>query len=155
AIADDSKWTPYTSKEGKFTILLPGTPKEQTQEAKTAAGTSKIHTLIAVVSVDEHYVVVFNAVPAAKTIGSEKLLDSARDGRSKSFGNVAGEKRVRVGKANFGGREVQFEAKNGKSTRARYFLVDETLFQVIATGKDEFVKGDEVTKFLQSFKPDE
>jgi hypothetical protein len=28
AIADDSKWTPYTSKEGKFTILLPGTPKE-------------------------------------------------------------------------------------------------------------------------------
>jgi hypothetical protein len=43
----DGDWQTFTSEEGRFSILMPGTPKEATQTSETANGTFTVHAFTA------------------------------------------------------------------------------------------------------------
>lgn len=43
----EGEWQTFTSEEGRFSILMPGTPKEATQSSETANGTFTIHAFTA------------------------------------------------------------------------------------------------------------
>jgi len=153
-VADDSKWKEYKSKEGKFTVLMPGTPMEQTQEAKTPAGAVKVHMAL-VIAGDDVYLIGHNTIPGGtKTYDVEKGLDGARTNASKQFGKVDSEKKLTLGKAKHPGREVLF-IKGDTGARVRYYVFNDALYQIVVAGKVDVIKGDDATKFLDSFKAEE
>jgi hypothetical protein len=60
---------------------------------------------------------------------------------------------MELGKAKLPGREVLIDLPDKKQMyRSRIVLAGNRLFQVVAIGPEEFVKGKEVGEYLDSFK---
>jgi hypothetical protein len=151
---DQAEWKEFTSKEGHFKVVMPGTPKQQQFDTESDFGKGVLH---------------MNSVQAGKTIYGanycdfpaeirkapiKKVYDSSRDGAVANLeGKLVGEKEITLGK--YPGREIQIEVAGGKQLfRARVFLVEQRLFQVVVMGTKEAAISKEADKFLDSFKLD-
>ncbi len=91
--------------------------------------------------------------PAAiKKSPIKDVLDSSRDG---AVGNLKGEldseKDIKLG--DYPGREVRIAVDEGKKLfRARVYLVDQRLYQVVVFGTKDAATSKEADKFLDSFQ---
>lgn len=146
-------WKEFSSKEGAFSVLMPGTPTEQTQKADTQAGTIEVHMFIFEQN-GAAYMVGYNDYPEAivQQADPSKMLDGARDGMvSNTQGKLLGEQVISLDK--YPGREIQIETSDGKLTmKNRVYLVNNRLYQVgVVTPKEESNSAN-ITKFLASFK---
>ncbi len=145
-------WSEYSSPEGEFSVLMPGTPTKQIRSVQTASGPLDAHMFLV-----EHggvaYMVAFSDYPTMviQDRPSQLILDGARDGAvANANGKLLGESMVSLN--GHQGRELDIEPMGGKVTiRARIFLVDHRLYQVmVLTPKGKDFSGD-VRKFLDSF----
>jgi TonB family protein len=79
---DSSEWKPFSSPEGHFSIMFPGTPVSKVSEAQTSAGKVKVHTITLKLPDDAFYHVSYldypNYVEGEEFI--KKSLDAGRDG---------------------------------------------------------------------------
>src|SRR5262249_27644041 len=87
-----------------------------------------------------------------KKVPIKQLLDSSRDGAVTNLrGKLAGEKDIKLGK--YFGREGQIEVSGGKRLfRARVFLVEQRLYQVVIFGTKKAGTSKLADRFLDSFK---
>jgi hypothetical protein len=86
-----------------------------------------------------------------KKVPLKQIFDSSRDGAVGNLeGNLASEKDIKLGK--HPGREIQIVAGGKRLFRARVYLVDQRLYQVVVFGTKEAATSKEADKFLDSFK---
>jgi hypothetical protein len=146
-------WKEFSSHEGAFSTLMPGTPTEKTQKVNTQAGTIDIHGFT-LEQKSFTYMVSYNEYPDAivQAASADKILDAARDGGvSNVQGKLLSELIISLDK--YPGREIRIEAADGKHTvKTRIYLVKNRLYQVLVVTPKEGSFSNDVTKFLDSFK---
>jgi hypothetical protein len=148
-----SAWKEFNSSEGAFSVLVPGTPKEQTINVNIEGTPIDCHFFM-LEQKDMVYLVAYADYPEALIHGRalDAILDGARDGAvANCKGRLLGESTISLNQ--YLGRELKIESPDGESTmKARIFMVGRRLYQVeVATPKEkDFSKN--IGKFLDSFK---
>lgn len=152
-------WKEFSSAEGRFSILFPGTPKSLTTTENSKLGPVDMRMFYLETSA-ANYMVAFADIPVNPTSPDEVkiLLDG---GRNRLLANkqrrLISESEITIG--DHLGRELIVEDVDG-ITKARYYLVKQRLYQVFIVMPDdrnaspEIIKMHEATKsrFLDSFK---
>lgn len=139
----------FASADGRFKVQMPGTPKEETQTA--AGATMKIYSLQ---EKDGAYAAAFADLPIPSGESEAQLqarLDGSRDGMVRNVGGtLTSESRITLS-GKYPGREVQADIPSKKGVlRARIYLVDRRLYQVMVTGTKPWATSADATKFLDS-----
>ena len=150
ARADD--WKEFKSEPGGFSILLPGTPKEEAQEITTGW---TCHSFIVSADNDVDCGVAYLDIPDAfaKLNTIDEKLDSCRTGLVKTFmGRVREETKIALHGNGSPGRDLLIDVPDGPTFRWRVFLVKERLYQVYTRVEKGKENDAEVIKFLDSFK---
>lgn len=155
ASADD--WITFTSDEGGFTLRLPAQPKEQRRPIENEAGSTTAIMYITEVG-NTAFGAGFSDFPeSAANTDPGMVLAGARDGAAKKVnGTVVDEKAIEIN--GHPGMEVKVNIPaaasmpGGATYRARLYLVNNRLYQVIyvALKKDEVA--DEYQKLFASFQ---
>jgi hypothetical protein len=140
------------SPDGKFKVLLPGTPKEQNQSA--------MGLTVKAWSAEEKngaYIISATDLPAA-LVGQgaaqlEQQLDGARSGALANSGaKLTSEKKITLA-GKYPGRHIEADvpAKNGKM-KMRVYIVGNRLYSMIAVGNGSWADSADATKFLDSLE---
>ncbi len=152
--AGDGDLEKVTSKEGKFTVLLPKNTETQTSSVSTAVGEIQL-VMVSATLREGWYAAAYADYPAEAVKGANpgKLLDGARDGAvSKVNGKLMKETKITLGQAKHPGRELLIRAQDGKIyARVRMYLVDNRLYQVIVAGSETEVKSKSANSVFDSF----
>jgi hypothetical protein len=146
-------WRVITSKEGRFTVALPGTPTQTKQRVWTAAASLDVHLFVLDTKQDGAYVVSYCDLPAdeVKPGSEQQRLDLARDGAvSNARGKLRSEKEITLN--GNPGREIEIEADKGQRVLLRMIVVKQRLYQTMAMGPASFTQSSDVTLFLDSLR---
>lgn len=146
-------WVAHTSKEGGFTIQLPGTPK---LEDPSVGGIDYHDASVTLPGRDVTVAVTWNALPGADVeVGdTEGMLDAAVKGlTSQAGGTLIGAPKL-VNVDHHPGRDFQLTAPvDGKPAkfRVRLFVVHDRLFRIVVRTGEKEDYGAETEKLLASF----
>jgi serine/threonine-protein kinase len=147
-------WEEYSSQEGNFSALMPGTPQYKKQPIQTAAGAIDMHMFSREFGNSSAYIIMYADYPQSVTsVPADKLLDGARDG---AVGNSKGKLVQESGLILDGGhpgRELTVDMDGKGRMKLRLFMVRQRLYQVMVLGSNpEFIESEANTKYLTSFK---
>ena len=153
---DPAAFKPFSSEAGRFTVSMPGQPKEDATTVKTAVGEIKVFNFQ--VEVDEGvYIVGYSDYPEkfVRASSPDKMLDGGVNGMmTSSKGTVLSLKKVT--RDGFPGRELSYTMKGpaGEKAlgRAHLLLVNSRVYQVVVVGKESMSKSATADSFLASFK---
>ncbi len=150
-----AKWETFSSPIGGFSVLAPETPKEMKKTVNTAVGPVDAYFFIARQRTAA-YTAGYSDYPSSMVRNSnpDEILDNSRDGAVANIqGKLLSELIITLGR--YPGREIKVETPDGKSTmRARIYLVNNRLYQLIVATTRENALSPDVTRFLDSFKLD-
>jgi hypothetical protein len=124
---------PYNSVEGRFSVLFPGAPTQDTQQVTLPDG--DLMTIHQFQSAENNvaYLVLYNDYPAKYAGGdAQSLLESVRD-RSIESAKATLSSDEPINLAGVPGRAVKFTGGDGITYIARYFLDGPRLYQLIVT----------------------
>jgi hypothetical protein len=150
-----AEWQTFTSQNGHFAVLMPGTPKSEVDSVKTLIGTVDLHSFM-VETDDFAYFVAYGDFPPAfvQSADTDAMLDGARDGAVADVnGSLVSERRISV--QGFPGRELWIEAtvSNQKGlAQARMILVGNRFYQVLVVGPKERFAESQAERFLNTFQ---
>jgi hypothetical protein len=123
-------WKPYTSAEGRYSAMLPGTPKVSESVVDSPMGKVVMH-MAAVVSRTGAYFISYGDVPGTGPVNTEGALNGARDSIVRTVGPLLKETAVKLGP--HPGRELLFDAPKMKAkVRVRVFVVKRRTYQLMA-----------------------
>jgi hypothetical protein len=144
-------WSAFTSKEGKFTVLLPGTPKTEHKTIPSAVGQLQMN-LFTVDKGATAYIVNYTDYPADKVASSDpkKILDGALNGQLNNLKAKASVDKVVTLNGN-PGRDVTFAGANNFSGRCKLFMVKNRLYQVLALTQNNAAPASDFAKYVDSF----
>lgn len=149
------KWEKFTSKEGRFSVRVPGKPKEGKQTIRDRTyGNLMVHSFefsdkdFAVVCVYTDYPAAIKKAPAKDTLDAfrENLL---KGGQSK----LVAEKDIKHD--NHPGRELQWVPKDEKLDMVGYahvFVVDQRVFGLVIVGTKKTLTAKQAGDFFGSFQ---
>jgi hypothetical protein len=149
-------WKEFSSQDGRFSVLLPGSPKQTSENMVTHFGVVEAKMFILRGPEQSFYAVAYMDYPrdALAKHTTDELLDRARDASVKKVkGKLAGEAKITLG--GNPGREVKIEAptkSGGQSVTMRLVFAKERLYQAIVVfpkGKED---AGEEKRFFESFK---
>jgi hypothetical protein len=140
----------FSTDEGRFTAWMPAAPKG---EKLTAAGVPL--KAFNVEEKDGAYVVAYADMPVARGVSADQAqtaLDFARDGMVRNVNaQLTGESRIWLA-GKYPGREVRAELPGKVGiVRARLYLVDRRLYQVMVVGRAPWANSADAGQFLNSF----
>lgn len=149
----EEEWATFESEEGRFSILFPGEPKEQTESVSTAIGTIETEFFM-VEQKDMAYSLNYADYPADIVAASDAgmMLNGARMGAvSNVNGELLDEKEITLD--GYPGREIRIEIdEDDIIVRARFYLVENRLYVVQALSKKSKASSEEIDEFLDSFE---
>jgi hypothetical protein len=149
--AQDAAWQPFTSREGGFTVQVPGKPKEEQQAIRTAGGTIDVTVYVLERKTGGTFAVGFAEFPeqAAKPGTTSRRLDAGRDGAvTRAGGKLTAERRIALDR--YPGRELHIEVDGKTFVRTRLYAVKNRLYQLVAIGTKESVSSEDAERFLDS-----
>jgi len=159
AFAQDTEltWKRHTSENGRFSILFPGTPKEQKQQTDSPLGKLNVYSLMVEPNAKLAYLVSWNDYPAViKDDDPQDVLARVRDGNNQFLkGKLIADKKLSIGKEKHPAREIEFEFPFMGDTfiyRANVMLVDNRLYQVVMIGSKEVTHSDAADDYFRSLK---
>jgi hypothetical protein len=145
--AQDTK--KYESKDGKYSVAFPGTPKDDTKKA------GGIDLNIAMVQKGlGGFAVIYSDLPAeaVKAAKAKDLLDGGQKGLVDNFkAKVTSSKDVEFGKQKYPAREIVGE-KDAINLRITIILAENRLYQVFVVGPKDLTTGKEADEFFKSFE---
>jgi hypothetical protein len=144
-------WKKFESTEGRFSVDLPGAPKEDQQKIPTPAGVLEQRSYL--VKGDTHAFGVMYAdyPPNIVTPGAtDTLLDGAVDGAAKGVGGTANTRRP-VTVSGHPGRAFETPTNQGYDYDARMVLVKNRLYQLVITSRPGVLKPEDKARFFESF----
>lgn len=145
-------WVDHRSEEGNYTVRFPGTPKTSVKNLQSDLGKFDMH----MASLEEGgvgYTVVHAKLTAlAETIPSDQFLENAKSAITKN--GFAITTTAKISLDGFPGLEMHgTNAQKGLHLRARVYLVNTMMYQVMIASKDEKLLADaNADKFVSSFK---
>jgi hypothetical protein len=139
----------FVCAEGKFRVMLPGTPREQTQ--RVAGITMK---MFMVEQGGGAYMAAFADVPIRSDEPewqTQQRLNGARDGALRNVqGVLVREGRIRL-HGREPGREIEANLPNQRGVlRARFYIVGRRMYQVMVVGNRQWVSSGDADRFLNS-----
>jgi hypothetical protein len=143
-------WKLYTSQEGGFSALFPGTPRHTTsRDAK--GGVTHTH-LLELPGGKVAYMVMHNDLPpGADAAGPQVLFDAIAN----AFGrDLKAKRNIKLG--TYAGVELELEKKQGRDTiliTDRTYIIDKRVYQVMASATPDQKNPADFARFLNSFKP--
>jgi hypothetical protein len=153
-------WQTYQSPAGRYSILMPGRPKEQTQAFESAVGTLDLH-IATYENRSGAYLVMYVDYPADLVAAGQAsaILDGAAQGAVANVdGQLTRQQAVSLGAAP--GREIEFDAaaqgaQPATRIKVRYYLVGRRLYQVMVVAPQAQGLPADAPKFLDSFNLNE
>jgi len=147
-------WKKFTSREGGFSVLMPGTPVAKREAVPTPLGPIATYFFSLEVQQGTNLTVSFAEVPQG-LLGLEGvddlLLTMARDAAVKQVdGKLLKDEPVKLNQR-IPGREFQIDVGLGSILRMRVFLVQNRVYQIVAAGPKDYATGKDADKFLDSF----
>lgn len=152
------EWKEYTHEKGKFTVLVPVTPQELTQEVPTAAGKLYLTIIIAELPAEAKvFAVSFGDYPPGPAYDDEavahKVIDNVLAGVAQSCkGQIKKKSKIKLGSHH--GQECLIDVPVRENQRLlRVYLVGNRLIQLISDWSPK--KGGDskdAYKFMDSFK---
>jgi hypothetical protein len=141
-------WKEFSSREGQFSLLMPGIPVEGMDMINTSAGAVSGYTF-SVEQEEFKYVVGYADYPenVCQENYSDHILNSVRQGMK---GTLLNERTLSLDK--HPGRQLIAESSDGYITQIRVFLVENRLYQLAMITKMEQVSSREIQKFFDSFQ---
>ncbi|MGM3306229.1 hypothetical protein ACSQ6I_09640 [Anabaena sp. WFMT] len=142
-IIAQSIWKIFSSPEGKFSILMPGTPTKTKQKINTKNGIVEVNILTVERPQEEvKYTVAYIDYPNdyIELLKRNNLVEEAIDtGRKTALQNskstLVSEEKISLGR--YPGREVNYTKPGDIIVKQRIFLVDQRLYQVsVETNKN-------------------
>ena len=152
--AANKTWKDYSFPAGRFSVSLPGTPKEESQTTSTALGPLENH-IITLETDEVIYMASYLDIPVsiADPDAIKKALDGGRD---RALANIKGEKKLlsetEISIDGFAGRELRISLPNDILLRARFYLVKQRLYQILVLVSATEADAKDVIRFLDSFK---
>jgi hypothetical protein len=151
------EWGEYVSHEGRFSVQLPGTPKE---EIKTTSGSTTMHVFTLLTPIE--FEVIYADYPFA--VNDPETAQQMLDAGAKNIAPSLNAELLNIEKISLGdipGRALKLRLHDGYSMRIKVYLVGSRIYQLFATlppqqGTNKEVIKDlerEAAKFLNSFKP--
>jgi hypothetical protein len=146
----------FSSKEGGFTVLLPGDPKADVKKHKGPGGNKEVANHI--FTVDQKtaaYVVAYMIDPGlakAGEAGIKKALENARRGAEASTRGKPIDKDKPITLDGHPGLEFQLDVPNLGIYRSRVYIVGDRFYQVSILGPKEVATGPQADMVLDSFK---
>jgi len=155
-----SIWQRFSSREGKFSVLFPGTPRLSQQKMTSDNGELQVN-LFTVNRLQEEakYTVAYIDYPAQyiQLLRSRNLVEQAiEQGKSTALqrvrGTIVSEEKKTLG--DNVGIEVNYTTPDGKVVKQRVFLVDNRFYQITAetTQKRQRFLTRSMQGFCDSFK---
>ncbi|MCF4970639.1 hypothetical protein [Nostoc sp. CMAA1605] len=151
------QWKPFTSPDGRFTVLMPGIPKQESQTQKTHMGEIDLQIFAAQPPKQEvAYLVVYNDFPHsyAQINNPQEILNDVQAMALKTTqSNLLNHRNIRSSNGH-PGREFAYINAGGKITRTRIYLAEGRLYQVMAitTKKQQRNLSKTITGYLNSFQ---
>lgn len=147
-------WVKYDSKEGRYSVMLPGQPTIGSQEAASADGIKFIQYKASVFSANIGYLIGYFDYHAAMTF----TFDTGRDGVVSAVkGTLISEKTITF--ESFPGREMRISAKDKNGIeydmRVRFYDIDRRIYvlQFIAPKSIDVGMADvKAAKYFDSFQ---
>lgn len=154
--AEARAWETYTSKAGRFSVQMPGKPKESAQQVPTPAGAVN-QSMATAESGGLGYLASWTDFPVDEKLLTpelqEKLLDGGVQGAvSQTGGKLLEQSKIKLG--GYPGRECRLQAPDGTEARNRIYLVGKRLIMLVVTGKKGTVTSKDADKFLGSLQLD-
>jgi hypothetical protein len=120
-------WIKYDSKEGRYTVMLPGKPDVGTQEGTSADGMKLTQYKAGVYNADVAYMIGYFDYQPPTTF----TFDKARDGMISAVrGSLVSERTITL--SGFPGREMRINAKDESGIdydmRARFYDVNQRIY---------------------------
>lgn len=130
-------WRTISNSEGRFTILMPGTPTEDKKDG---------HSFM--VQTDQGvYMIAYKDFPGEiGNLPPDQYLDQVSEELATDGDKVVGKRKINL--AGYPGRELQYETADGLDGIARIYLVKERVYTVIVMPS----KAQDAQKFLNSFR---
>ncbi|MBD2196138.1 MULTISPECIES: hypothetical protein [Calothrix] len=129
------KWKLFTGPDGRFSVLMPGTPKRNTQTQKTYMGEINVELFIAQPQKQEvAYVVAYNDFPYSygQMANPQTVLNNARDIALKTTkSNLISQRDIQSTNGH-PGKEIEYVDAGGKFTKNRMYFAQGRLYQVMA-----------------------
>ncbi len=148
-------WTEFTSTEGRFSVWMPGAPNQQTQPVTTDSGSID---LIVFTAEDRSggYAVMYSDFPGGVSPANANavLETTMQGGVSNMQGTLLRQSNITL--RGYAGREIQVDvpAQNSQPASlltARYYLVDNRLYQLLVITHKDQPTSDALRKFFDSF----
>ena len=160
--AEDPKLAEYTSDEGRFKAMVPA--KMLAEKSKVLAYGPNENQVVKMTtekcdcpnSGGVYSVTFADYPPQFKDVSPKTILDGVRDGmvgQPGLEGKLEYEKDVTIGQGldNMTYREIKIKA-GAKVVRARLYLIETRLYQVLVTGTEKNTNAAVAEEFLNSFK---
>jgi hypothetical protein len=150
------KWQLFTGPDGRFSVLMPGMPKKNTQTQKTYMGEINVQLFIAQPPKQEvAYVVAYNDFPYSygQIANPQTVLNNARDLALKTTkSNLIRQRDIRSTNGH-PGKEIEYVDAGGKFTKNRMYFAQGRLYQVMAvtTKKQRQTLAKTINGYLNSF----
>jgi hypothetical protein len=158
--AAESIWKPFSSTPGRFTVLMPGKPRNLTVSVNTQdAGVVNVNMFLVERNQEAvTYGVAYTDFPDSyiQQLNQKKLTEHAFDtGRDYALranrGSLQSERRISLG--SYPGREIRYTKPGGKMVKVRMYLVNQRLYQAMVetTQQKERYLSKSIEGFLNSF----
>jgi hypothetical protein len=150
-----ASWKEFTSQEGRFSILLPRTPRQTTETVDTPVGEIDEHTFTTIHG-NITYIVSYGDYPqnALSAGNPQAILDSFGDGAVTSIEGKLLSKRS-ISLDGYLGRELKIKIADDSDTaiaQIRIYLVGNRLYYIYTLAPEERASSPSVDEFLDSFK---
>lgn len=151
------KWKLFRAPDGRFTVLMPGVPNQETQTQKTQIGEIDLKIFVAEPPKQQvAYLVVYNDFPHSygQLTNPQIILDQAQSMALKTTkSSLIRQRRIRSSNGHIG-KEIEYVNSGGKITRSRMYVAEGRLYQVMAitSKKQQKSLAKTITGYLNSFQ---
>ncbi len=148
-----AKWQEFTVKAGKFSVLLPGKPRENIESVGMGAGAGTLHNFF-VDTKDGTYGVSYADFPnIANSLNAQQigeLLKSVRDGIV-GRGKLLKERQINL--SGYAGKEFELVDLDKLHYKVRVYWVKQRLYQqIVVSANPKLILSTDTNRFLNSFK---
>jgi len=151
------QWKLFTAPDRRFSVLMPGIPKQESQIQKSYMGEINLKIFSAQPPKQEvAYLVVYNEFPYSygQITNPQEILNNVRDMALKTTkSNLLSQRNIRSSNGH-PGKEIAYINAGGKITRSRIYVADGRLYQVMAitTKKQQNTLAKTIAGYLNSFQ---
>jgi TonB family protein len=147
------EWKEYTSREGKFTVMLPGEPRTISMKIGQDSPSSVTYITNLQTPAVAYTLAYFDILePLTKSEKIDQLLDETRD-RIIKIHWLKPQDETNITLMEFPGRSMIMKTYNGKPFLFRIYLVKQRVYYLSVTLLLNQEESSEVEGFFESFKP--